>query len=70
MSSDAKPTNSRMFGVFLAVTVLTAYLFLYLASLLAILPLLTYFIWSLHLRVRDLERQLADRQPAPVQPPQ
>lgn len=63
MSGTGRQLNPMLWGIFLALTAITAFLYFTVYALLVIIPLTVYFMWSMHLRIRVLERRLALSQP-------
>jgi uncharacterized protein (DUF58 family) len=58
MSKPGRQTNPRLWGITLALLALAGFLFLLEVFLLVLIPLVVYFTWSMHLRIRELEHRL------------
>ena len=70
MSRTERQLDPRLWGILIALTTLTAFLFYTLETLLIFIAVATYFLWSLHVRIRHLEERLSITRPTSSEKPQ
>ncbi len=70
MNQPGRKLNPLYFGLILALLSLSAFLYLGVYFLILLIPLMVYYLWSLHQRIRRLERKLEQPPPPPVGNPQ